>query len=414
MLKESIKHNDRLIKTVVFCGGHGGVNIYRKLLDHPNFDVTVVVNAYDDGLSTGDIRRAIPGFLGPSDVRKNIVAMVDHKSETSRIVCELFSLRLPARLTEEQEKDFHEAAIIGDWTKINFPEFRVLLTKLNQKKRDELIDYLRVAISFLFSDEAKYQTILEDCSFGNLILSGIFLANNKDFDLMVEVASKLAEIKGTLLCVSPQNLWLVGVAANGEFLSSEAAIVNNKSNVRMAEVFLLNEEADSELIERLSEKDLQKNLESLKNIENLPKANRRTLDAISYADLIILCPGTQHSSLYPTYLAEGLPEALMMNKHAMRVIITNVGEDKEIPMMTANDIINSALLYLNGKGNRDEPITSYIDYFFVNDPFSAVNSHDMKYVEFKNDIYPGGEENLILRNLEDPDHPGKHDGTVYP
>ena len=43
----------------------------------------MLVNAYDDGLSTGTLRNFIPGMLGPSDFRKNLSYLFDDYSQAA-------------------------------------------------------------------------------------------------------------------------------------------------------------------------------------------------------------------------------------------------------------------------------------------------------------------------------------------
>jgi 2-phospho-L-lactate transferase/gluconeogenesis factor (CofD/UPF0052 family) len=57
-------------RIVLFCGGRGSATIIRALLRQTDVELTLIVNAYDDGLSTGRLRRFLPGMLGPSDVRR--------------------------------------------------------------------------------------------------------------------------------------------------------------------------------------------------------------------------------------------------------------------------------------------------------------------------------------------------------
>ena len=49
---------------VIFAGGRGSSNIISALKEHERVRLTVLVNAYDDGLSTGRLRQFIPGMLG--------------------------------------------------------------------------------------------------------------------------------------------------------------------------------------------------------------------------------------------------------------------------------------------------------------------------------------------------------------
>ena len=61
----------------LFSGGRGGASIARQLLRTPGIDLSLVINGYDNGLSTGALRRYLPGMLGPSDFRKNLLLHLD-------------------------------------------------------------------------------------------------------------------------------------------------------------------------------------------------------------------------------------------------------------------------------------------------------------------------------------------------
>ncbi len=62
--------NNRL-RVVLFSGGRGSQALSRSLAANPNVDLTLAVNGYDDGKSTGEVRRFLGDSLGPSDFRKN-------------------------------------------------------------------------------------------------------------------------------------------------------------------------------------------------------------------------------------------------------------------------------------------------------------------------------------------------------
>ena len=62
---------EELIKISIFCGGSGSESIIKYFSTKEDVKLTLLVNAYDDGKSTGKLRKLIPGFLGPSDFRKN-------------------------------------------------------------------------------------------------------------------------------------------------------------------------------------------------------------------------------------------------------------------------------------------------------------------------------------------------------
>src|SRR5579871_1427437 len=86
------------LRVVLFSGGSGTRSLTEYLLRHPQVDLTVLVNCYDDGHSTGRLRRFIPGMLGPSDIRKNINRLMPQSEACHRALRFLSDYRLPVGL----------------------------------------------------------------------------------------------------------------------------------------------------------------------------------------------------------------------------------------------------------------------------------------------------------------------------
>ena len=85
-------------RIVLFCGGRGSATILRALLRQTDVELTLLVNAYDDGLSTGALRNFIPGMLGPSDFRKNLSYLFGNYSQAQYALKSLMEYRLPGGL----------------------------------------------------------------------------------------------------------------------------------------------------------------------------------------------------------------------------------------------------------------------------------------------------------------------------
>jgi 2-phospho-L-lactate transferase/gluconeogenesis factor (CofD/UPF0052 family) len=60
-----------VVSVVLFSGGRGSGVLTRQLVGHPDVTLTIAINGYDDGASTGEVRRFLGDSLGPSDFRKN-------------------------------------------------------------------------------------------------------------------------------------------------------------------------------------------------------------------------------------------------------------------------------------------------------------------------------------------------------
>ncbi len=90
------------MNVVIFTGGNGNANLIKHLKDIPFVNLSLLINGYDDGLSTGIIRSANRGMLGPSDFRKNFTYIIDDFTESNRNIKRLFE----HRLSESETKDF--------------------------------------------------------------------------------------------------------------------------------------------------------------------------------------------------------------------------------------------------------------------------------------------------------------------
>jgi hypothetical protein len=102
--------------------------------------------------------------------------------------------------------------------------------------------------------------------------------------------------------------------------------------------------------------------------------NKLLLERIDQAELIIFAPGTQHSSLFPSYLTLGLGSRIAQNVAARKILVTNLQEDAEIPDVSAVEIVDRALYYLQQRGTRPLPAPSLVTHYLINDPSSASSS----------------------------------------
>ena len=116
-----------------------------------------------------------------------------------------------------------------------------------------------------------------------------------------------------------------------------------RSNVRIERVFLLDHRLERDRFEQLSTADKKAYLEQ----HHCPvSVSPGVALALKQADIIIYSAGTQHSSLYPTYMAGGLASIIADNGSACKVFVTNIGADYETPSYKASDYLHGAYRYL--------------------------------------------------------------------
>ena len=113
-------------------------------------------------------------------------------------------------------------------------------------------------------------------------------------------------------------------------------------------------------------KDALKKLLASQN--HMPRINPEAEKALRDADIIIYGPGTQHSSLFPSYLTQGLAEVIAANTAAEKIFIGNIRKDVEIRHETAESLVQKFLYYLNRKDTLKLPWDKLVSLFFIQDP----------------------------------------------
>src|SRR5687768_2639671 len=92
------------LRIILFSGGRGAGVLTRELVAHPSISLTIAINGYDDGASTGEVRRFLRDSLGPSDFRKNAARLATDLRSCSPALIELLDLRLPVGASEEDAR----------------------------------------------------------------------------------------------------------------------------------------------------------------------------------------------------------------------------------------------------------------------------------------------------------------------
>jgi 2-phospho-L-lactate transferase/gluconeogenesis factor (CofD/UPF0052 family) len=129
--------------------------------------------------------------------------------------------------------------------------------------------------------------------------------------------------------------------------------------------------------------------------------------AVEQADIIVYAAGTQHSSLYPTYLATGLAKSIAANRNAMKVFVTNIGADYETPQYKASDYVMGCYKYLRASDLLDYSWGELISKVLVN---KSNRKSDDSYVEVDSDQLKKLPVEYIVDDFESSVDPGKHDG----
>lgn len=310
------------MKIVILAGGTGSIalqtglyNLLDKQID--GVDTKVIVNAYDNGLSTGSVRKVMNGkILGPSDVRKNQTTRLELENPSSEWL-PFLNIRFTA--SSDMAKTYCRSRVdeladkMGVYADKKLKAFGFDFDDQAISK----IALLQEAIDAYFSCPLAQKIDYNDFSLANIIYAGFAYANGNSLRTAARIMAAMMGIKDNVLLNDDTSLFLGAVTKSGKRISDEGDIVSwgNKEDPFVDVFFTDANGADSK-----------------------PHLCTEAYEAIEEADLIILSSGTQWSSLIPTYASVGFKRAVASSK-AEIVMVMNRMPDKDSPGQGASDII---------------------------------------------------------------------------
>ncbi len=396
------------INVVLFSGGSGTQSITAALQRHPQISLKILINAYDDGHSTGRLRRFVPGMLGPSDVRKNISRLMPAGERSEKSLALVSDFRLPANIPRAEALDWMDRIIAGDFAGLP-SQLAAAFPLLTTWQWRRLSLYLVAFRSYFEQQEqAGHMFDFTDCALGNLYFTGCYLHEGRDFNRAVRAFSELYEVGGDVLLniTEGENLFLVARKENGSMLLNEAGIAAAQDDTKIEDLFLIDAETYFGRIENATEPTGGWG-PLLNAAKQVPKLNPLAGDALRTADVIIYGPGTQHSSLFPSYMTEGVAEAIAANSKADKVFIGNIHRDFDIQGDDAGDLARKLLQTMGRGGARNVEWLDVVSHFFV----QGIDENTLgraKYVPFDKSSFAFPLETVKVRDWEAAE--GRHAG----
>jgi 2-phospho-L-lactate transferase/gluconeogenesis factor (CofD/UPF0052 family) len=340
----------RPLSVVVFSGGRGSSVLSKELITHPDIALTLAINGYDDGMSTGEVRRFLGDALGPSDFRKNASHLARTLRSCPEDTIELLDRRLPSPCTRD--------------------EALAILRQVSGPAEERVSVFERELLTsgrtFEFSD----------CAIGNIVFAGAYLAANRRFNDAVDDYCGLLRLPPGIIenVTDGTNAYLVALDPDAGLLASEADIVDAKRQNRITDIYLLDRKPtgeDARTLATLPPADVTKWLEARRRRVRM---NPALVEKVARADLIVYAAGTQHSSLFPSYLTEGLSDAIAANLSALKLLITNIQRDAELTGASAVDIVERAVYYMRDKGRLPISTPFLITHYLFNDPAASAEA----------------------------------------
>lgn len=380
---------------LIFNGGRGATSIIKNLKKINKIKITSVVNAYDDGKSTGEIRKYFE-MLGPSDIRKVQSILLDDKNKNYK---DFFNYRFEKDITYKKAINFL----------VNFEKILISKFNFNEKLIKELIFFKDSFLNNIYHKKNLFKSDFNfsDCSLINCLYAGSYIVNNRDLLKTINNFKDLFQIKHDVLPNSIDNLNMIALRNDGHVLYSESEIVNLRSNVILHSIFLIDhkKKLDKEKINNLN---FEEKLNYFKKINIIPNLSKDLIDKIKLANVIIFSPGTQHSSLLPSYTTNNIGHIIASNRKALKVFITNIGADYENPVYIASDYVVNAIKYLDQSTKIKSDENKYINLIIVNHN----NKIDSNKVHFDKENFKKFNIKFIAKDFEDKLLKGNHDGEL--
>jgi 2-phospho-L-lactate transferase/gluconeogenesis factor (CofD/UPF0052 family) len=397
------------INVVLFSGGSGTQSITEAFLRHPQISLKILINAYDDGHSTGRLRRFVPGMLGPSDVRKNINRLMPSTERSQKSLRSASDYRLPVGILRADALAVIDAILNREFDQLPAPLASTLpLVTWWQLRR--MCSFLETFRAYFFQQESTGRTFnFTDCAIGNLLFAGCYLEQGRDFNRTIPVFSELYEAPADVLLniTLGENLFLVAEKENGTVLRNEADIVASQDAARISQLFLLDEQTYLQRVEK-TEREPAGGWQALfRAAHRMPQLNPRAAEALASADVIVYGPGTQHSSLFPSYMTEGVAEAIAANTKADKVFIGNIHRDFDIQEDDAGDLARKLLDAMSRKGTVAVEWLDLVSHFFVQGTDENTVGQ-ARYVPFDRSRFKFPLETVKVRDWEAQE--GRHSG----
>ena len=363
-------------KITIFCGGSGCASLIKTLNMYKEFELSLIINAYDDGKSTGYLREKIYNFLGPSDFRKNFSYLIDTYDNSQLSLRNLIEYRF-------DKNEFKSISDLIQYIKnINFEQNKKFLCNLfinlDKNKIVKIIYLLKIIDHYSKKNEFNFQ--FEDMSFGNLIFAGYYLDYKFEFNQAIQQFSKFLNIKEKIFNISVNdNKYLIAKTFNNKLIYKENEIISLKSNEKIKDLYLV----DFKILNTIK---FNKKI-NFRIHNNPPNISSEAKKSILAADIIIYGPGTQYSSLFPSYM---IAEKYIKKSKAKKILITNLDYDNDILGLKMRELIDLNLKYLNDKKNNSSIDEVYIDNYCTikNSKNIHINNAKIYYDSFRNKINP--------------------------
>lgn len=281
------------MKITILSGGSGNDSLIRGLkLLYKNIDVKVIVNAYDNGLSTG-VCRSITNTLGVSDIRKNHIRMYKAMSPDECLDTRLIEF-YEGRYNLEPNREATAISLLDGWgLKDKFGEYVHNFFKKIEYAKENMYNF-------------------DNFNVANIVFSEMY--SELGYEKTNKISCDLLGIDDFVILNSFQNVYLNAITDDYSVITDEGDIVKLCDYNR-------------------------KIINTFYTPKMVPELNTKAVDAILNCDLLLISTGTFWSSIYPT-LQYGDLYKYINESTAKKIWAMNNTEDKDAYGVSSNDFID--------------------------------------------------------------------------
>lgn len=289
----------------LLAGGTGVNSLAYELTYIKKVDVRILLNAYDDGKSTGLLRKKF-NMLGPSDIMKNITFLINPEIKDFKKIQELFELRLPHFDSAKDGLSFMQTILSGNRKNEQAKHLRTVIQSFDSAISQQIFVWIESFLLYMQEDNENYD--LSDHAFRNLFFVAEYRISNKDYQSTIEYFRNFFHIPCQIIINSNEQLWLYGKGSRGSFFNSEASIVSNYLDEEVKEIFLLKNNTTNSQISMLHKQK--------------PFPRNEAIASLKESDAIIFAPTTFASSIWPTLLTRNLAKTII-DSSAYKIWVAN-------------------------------------------------------------------------------------------
>ncbi|MEM6293137.1 MAG: GAK system CofD-like protein [Myxococcota bacterium] len=315
---------------VLFFSGGTALRSLCRVLKRYTHNSVHLVTPFDSGGSSAQLRLAF-SMPAVGDLRNRLIALADESVQGNPATYRLFSHRLdakhsPARLAEE----------LASMTSGEHP----LVQAIPQPLRRLVRTHLRT-----FREQMPEDFDLRHASIGNLLLTGGYLANDRDTNSVVFLFSRLIKARGLVRPVIDDDVTLFARTVGGRTIAGQHEITTREDDDDPLDALWLGPSVDDPTPHAYE-------------IEPYVDEKIRT------ADVICFPMGSFFTSVLANLLPQGVGRAIC-EAPCPKVYVPNTGVDREQRGISIADAVDRIIATVRRDAGADVPVERILNFVLL-------------------------------------------------